>query len=500
MEVVKVRTEDDKERYFVADDDGLPIESILKFIRFKDNTNFARNTLRMYCQHLKLYFEYLEQRDLDFQKVTIDDLALFVNWLQNPYKSLKVIPTNKVDSARSPRTINIVVNTVLAFYDYILRHEEYSNNISERLKKFVSTPSRNFKGFLYGIAHEQKKVTSNILRLKVPKSKPKTLTKEEITILINTCNNFRDKFLLNLLYETGIRIGEALSLWIEDFDISNMIIDLKDRGELENNAEIKTVSSPRRIDIYQNLADMFMEYIAEYHTEEVETNHVFIKISGEITKTGIAQLKIPIRDKIAEMVQRSIDKAKELSTEVNNPNKYLFNIYEGKLRGTPINKRTFVDCIKRLIEQKDIRNANGELYHFKLHSLRHTRAKEYVEQGIGISIIQQILGHRSLQMTVHYATVSENILYEKWKDTEDLELFKVDTKTNDLEKIDLTSDTGENLIRYEYVKKNLDAVRVPFGVCFKPSKLPCKQQMNHCLTCASFCTTTENIPEYEEEI
>lgn len=24
--------------------------------------------------------------------------------------------------------------------------------------------------------------------------------------------------------------------------------------------------------------------------------------------------------------------------------------------------------------------------------------------------------------------------------------------------------------------------------------------MNHCLTCASFCTTTENIPEYEEEI
>ncbi|OOM73696.1 hypothetical protein CLPUN_44500 [Clostridium puniceum] len=160
MEVVKVRTEDDKERYFVADDEGVPIEPILKFIRFKDNTNFARNTLRMYCQHLKLYFEYLEQRELDFQEVTIDDLALFVNWLQNPYKSLKVIPTNKVNSARSPRTINIVVNTVLAFYNYILRHEEYSNNISisDRLKKFVSAPSRNFKGFLYGIAMNKRRL------------------------------------------------------------------------------------------------------------------------------------------------------------------------------------------------------------------------------------------------------------------------------------------------------------------------------------------------------
>ena len=134
MEVVKVKTEDGKERYFVADDYGLPIEPILKFIRFKDNTNFARNTLRMYCQHLKLYFEYLQQRELDFQKVTIDDLALFVNWLQNPYKSLKVIPTNQVETARSPRTVNIIVNTVLAFYDYILRHEEYSNNISDRLR------------------------------------------------------------------------------------------------------------------------------------------------------------------------------------------------------------------------------------------------------------------------------------------------------------------------------------------------------------------------------
>lgn len=280
MEVVKVKTEDGKERYFVADDNGLPIEPILKFVRFKDNTNFARNTLRMYCQHLKLYFEYLQQRELDFQKVTIDDLALFVNWLQNPYKSLKVIPAHQVETARSPRTVNIIVNTVLAFYDYILRHEEYSNNISDRLKKFVATPSRNFKGFLYGIAHEQKKVTSNILKLKVPKSKPKTLSKEEIGILIKTCNNLRDKFLLTLLYETGMRIGEALSLWIEDFDISDMVIDLKDRGELENNAEIKTVSSPRRIDISQNLTDIFMEYLAEYHTEEVETNHIFIKISG----------------------------------------------------------------------------------------------------------------------------------------------------------------------------------------------------------------------------
>ncbi|MGH4138606.1 tyrosine-type recombinase/integrase [Clostridium sp.] len=94
-------------------------------------------------------------------------------------------------------------------------------------------------------------------------------------------------------------------------------------------------------------------------------------LCGEITKTGIAQLKIPVRDKVAEMIQKSINKAKELSTEENNPKKYLFDTYEGKLKGRPLNKASLLLAIKRLIEQKYIRDVNGELYHFRLHSLRH---------------------------------------------------------------------------------------------------------------------------------
>lgn len=281
MKVVIVQNSDGKERYFVADDNGIPIESVLKFIKFKDNLNYARNTLKQYCQSLKLYFEYLEHIKKDFTSITIDDLSLFVNWLQKPNIKCKIIPINQISKVRSARTINTIIDTVLAYYDYLLRHEKYSNDISEKVKKFLSTPSKNFKGFLYGIAYEKKKISSNVLKLKTPKAKPKILNKENVSALIETCNNFRDKFLLNLLYETGMRIGETLSLWLEDIDISNNTIDIKDRGELTNNAEIKTVSSPRVIDVSQNIIDMFMEYINIYHNEDVETNHVFIKISGK---------------------------------------------------------------------------------------------------------------------------------------------------------------------------------------------------------------------------
>ena len=281
MQVVKVKLEKNKERYYVANDDGKPIQVIFKFIKFKDSTNYARNTLKQYCCHLKLYFEYLEQRQLDFQNVTINDLAHFVNWLQNPYQNSKIIPIRNNNKARCEATINTIVNTILTFYDYVLRHEEYSNNISERLRKFVTTPTNRFRGFLYGIAYKNKIVTSNILKLKVPVKRPKTLKKEEIQKILNSCSNLRDKFLICLLYETGMRIGEVLSLWLEDIDVNNMTIEIKDRGYLENNAEIKTVSSPRKIDISQDIVNMFMEYVNIYHTSEVTTNHIFIKISGK---------------------------------------------------------------------------------------------------------------------------------------------------------------------------------------------------------------------------
>lgn len=220
-------------------------------------------------------------------------------------------------------------------------------------------------------------------------------------------------------------------------------------------------------------------------------------LCGEITKTGIANLKIPIKDTVAQMLEECIENAKQKSTDNNNPQKYLFNVYEGKRKGMPIPKTRLLVSIQRLIEKNNILDENGKLFHFKTHALRHTRAKEYVEQGMSISIIQQILGHRSLQMTIHYATVTENTLYEQWKTTEDLNLFKIDDD-NKKQRIDTKDE--ESLIKYEFVRKNLDAVKVPFGVCFKPSKLPCKQQINQCLTCASFCTTTENLQEYKEEI
>lgn len=272
-------------------------------------------------------------------------------------------------------------------------------------------------------------------------------------------------------------------------------------------ASVSELEAPEMIPVYillretgwrgTDILNLRYENCLEYFWNAKEQRYVSY-LCGEITKTGIPVLKIPVRNEVAEMVRKLAEEASSRSTKENNPYGYLFNTYAGRTMGMPLSKLAFVKAVQTLIDEKGICSVDGKPYHFKTHALRHTRAMEYVEQGMPIGIIQQILGHCSLQMTLHYAKVSENTLYEKWKETEKLNLFHIGGRPP--HKSELPEGVREEGVHYEYIRKSLDAVRVPFGTCFKPAKLACRQQIAKCLECPSFCSTKENIPEYEQEI
>lgn len=280
MKVVELKTAEGKVRYYLADDDGTPVSPVLKYLKFKDNVGCARNTLRMHCIHLKHFFTYLGEAGKDYERTNIDDIAGFLAWLKNPGILKKIVPL-RFEPEHQPQTINAMVDTVVMFYDYLLRHEGMENQLSEKLVKFIRDPGRNYRSFLHGIA-ENRMIKSHILKLPVPRMQIRTISKEDAAVLLDSCTNLRDYLLLYLLFETGMRIGEALSLWLEDFDMAGLTITLHDRGEMENLAEIKTVSSPRRLDCTQELMDLFTGYICEHHTAEIDTNHVFLKLKGRM--------------------------------------------------------------------------------------------------------------------------------------------------------------------------------------------------------------------------
>ena len=87
MKVQSLITSEGKERYMLVDDKCDPVETVFRYIKYKDNTGSARNTLRPYCYHLKLFFEFLEQENMDYRGVGLDEMAAFMRWLQNPYNN-----------------------------------------------------------------------------------------------------------------------------------------------------------------------------------------------------------------------------------------------------------------------------------------------------------------------------------------------------------------------------------------------------------------------------
>lgn len=278
MKTVTCTTPEGRTRYYLADGAGTPVPEVMNYLKFLDNQGKARNTLRLSCYQLQNYFQYLEEAGKSYTEATIDDVAEFMAWLRNPEILKKVIPI-RFEPARKEQSINENIDKVIGFYAYLVRRGGFENQLSEKLVKFVTHPQRDYKNFLYGIA-ENRPVRSNILKMPVPQREIRRISKDEAASLLEECTNIRDYFLLYLLFETGMRIGEALSLWLEDFDLDGLRISITDRGELENLAEIKTVQSPRKLDCTQDLIDLFTGYICEVHTCDVNTNHVLLKLRG----------------------------------------------------------------------------------------------------------------------------------------------------------------------------------------------------------------------------
>jgi integrase/recombinase XerD len=114
----------------------------------------------------------------------------------------------------------------------------------------------------------------------------KTLTQEQVKQLLDACTHQRDKFLLTLLSECGIRIGQALGLRHGDLSVEDNEIHIVPRRDNANGARAKT----RRSYVIPAVSPSVMQCYTDYLIEELsalEADHlpdyVFVNLwSGEI--------------------------------------------------------------------------------------------------------------------------------------------------------------------------------------------------------------------------
>ena len=358
MKVQKIRINNQTEDFWiVTGDDHLAIPSIDLYLRYLSSIRKSPNTIRSYAYHLKEFWLFLSLKNYSWNEIGLIEMSEFINFLKlGTVDTSNIIPFSSKVSLRSEKTINTIVTAITAFYDY---HSRLGSALALNDKKLSKSKHKSYKPFLHHISKSDF-AKHSILKVKEPKRIPKTLTFEQVNKILDSCANRRDKFLVALLYETGMRIGECLGLRHEDIKSWDSTIHVIYRDDNLNNARAKSQET-RVIDVSADLIRRYTDYVV-YDFDDIDSDYVFVNIWGEN-------------------------------------------------KGQPLSYSTVYTKFSRLAKTLNIP--------FSPHIFRHTHATELLRSGWDASHVQKRLGHKDIQTTINtYAHLNDQDLktaFQKFK-------------------------------------------------------------------------------------
>jgi len=210
------------------------VDYLTGFIVYLETTKSASaNTIDAYKRDISQYLDYvINIKKKNLSDISTSDVLDFIELLQK--------------KGKSESTIVRCAASVRCFYKYIIAIGEAHQNPALGLK----------------LSHEKKRL-------------PEILTSEEVDLLLSqpSCEDFkgcRDKAMLELLYATGIRVSELVSLNISDINLELGILYC--RGEYKS----------RIIPVYKDAIDAVMNYLVLLGNEyQLDSNRaLFVNHNG----------------------------------------------------------------------------------------------------------------------------------------------------------------------------------------------------------------------------
>ena len=200
------------------------------------------------------------------------DVARFVSWLRAP--AANVIVLGNGAGRRSPATVNRHLAGVFGFYDYEARA---GVGLAADLVAWRRVSRGSYKPFLHHVT-KGKPIPTRPVKLMVTRRVPRTLDPGQVTEIPGACEHLRDRFLMALLAETGIRIGQALGLRHADFLSRKREVRIVPRADNANGARAK-VAATTVVPVSVPLVRLYSEYMhAEYG--EIDSDYVFVNLWG----------------------------------------------------------------------------------------------------------------------------------------------------------------------------------------------------------------------------
>lgn len=331
------------------------------------------NTIRSYCNNFRYFIIFMKIHDLEFQDFDGQPCLLtnFKMWLKNPfrfYENIEMLNFN-LDFEYSPdnlktTTINAIIDRVSSLFTWLKASGRISENPIIYRRVAISNNVSNTR--LLAHAMRNRSLEINTLKSKVTKSLPKIVDEEEFKLFLNSFNLLRDKIIVLVLKEGGLRAGELLGIHLEDIDFAEQGVWVRFRFNNENGSRAKAGYGRDRF-VY--LSSAIMSLIDTYiSTEWIDSN--------------------PVSDFLFVVV-KSNKHSENGSYMSKNTLDSLFNYHNIKVFG-------YSETNNKKKAKKSIRP----------HHLRHTHATElvlyYINRGESINweYVSKRLGHKSVITTM----------------------------------------------------------------------------------------------------
>ncbi len=215
---------------------------VQNYINFLENEKgLSNNTMQSYRRDILQYLAYLERLNIkNFAKTNETTIITYLMYLQK--------------KGRATSTISRSLASLRSFYQYLNKLNMIKNNPTENLE----TP-------------------------KVEKKLPQILSTEEVELLLEQPNctdlkGHRDKAMLELLYATGIRVSELISLDIEDVNLDMAFINCN-KGSRERVIPLGTMAI--------NAVQYYILKVREIMIQNSKEIALFVNCNGKrLTRQG----------------------------------------------------------------------------------------------------------------------------------------------------------------------------------------------------------------------
>lgn len=264
---------DNRPRFLIISD----IEEIeilpSKYLKHLDQINASPNTVKSAAFALSYYYNYLQEQTIGLDEITLLSYSEqnkhfidFLYWV----KSGKHTEHN---TQTSNKTCNMYLGAVFRYYQFLALEDVLPMLKVLRVKKVSYFDSM-------GVNH-QNAVNSFKGFFKEEEPNLEEITSEEIQELINACTNDRDRLLIAMMAETGLRLGEILGIhYTEDIDFERRTVRVRYRESNTNLARAK--NAEYRMALLSNTTFEFLvKYISDNRKSLMNSEYLFTKLTGK---------------------------------------------------------------------------------------------------------------------------------------------------------------------------------------------------------------------------